>query len=550
MRCVPYFLAFRTVTLAAVSHRRLPRILVVLLSALLPVAAWAACTCGNGDGQLALPPMVIDGNFGDWAPVHADPDNNVCDGPANGIPDLDAPVQSTGRDISHFALTWDQSRLYLFTERAGSASNIQRFIYYADTDDDGLMETGEPIIGAAWRGSNRRVDLYLFTYVSSASGGDPMVNAQGNADGYTLPGSFANLSSSPNRSGTWGSANGRQLEFSVSWAELGVAAGSAFTFHVSSTNSSLGASNIASKIDDNLSGCGGGLGSTRQPRLNFSPDRILSVMSGSSVVGAHTITNTGNTNDTYDITRTVSGAFSPTLSYYHDVDGSGTFTSGDTPLTDSDSDGIVDTGVISPGANFQIVIVYQVDVSATGSATVVTVARSSENTVVSASVQDTLNAIPSPLISITKSVNSFSDPQNGTTNPFSIPGAVMLYTNNLQNTGPGQADNGSITITDPVPTFGALKVDDIAGAGSGPVAFVDGTPSSGLSYNFGGLSDSADDLEFSNDGGVSFAYTPSIDASGCDVRVTHVRIKPSGAFAPDTGSGSPAATFQFRFRIN
>lgn len=71
----------------------------------------------------------------------------MCDGPAGGLIDRDAPVQSTGRDITHFAYTWDATNIYLFTERVGSSNNTQSFVYYADIDNDGLMETGEPVIG-------------------------------------------------------------------------------------------------------------------------------------------------------------------------------------------------------------------------------------------------------------------------------------------------------------------------------------------------------------------------------------------------------------------
>ncbi len=57
----------------------------------------------------------------DWTAVLADPDNNVCDGPAGGLIDRDAPVQSTGRDLTHFEYTWDATSIYLFTERVGSS---------------------------------------------------------------------------------------------------------------------------------------------------------------------------------------------------------------------------------------------------------------------------------------------------------------------------------------------------------------------------------------------------------------------------------------------
>lgn len=54
---------------------------------------------------------------------------------------------------------------------------------------------------------------------------------------------------------------------------------------------------------------------------------------------------------------------------------------------------------------------------------------------------------------------------------------------------------------------GCMIVRDIAGFGSGPVEFQDGTPSSGLSYTFVSLASADDDLEFSSDGGVTFGYS-------------------------------------------
>ena len=71
------------------------------------------------------------------------------------------------------------------------------------------METNEPVIGVTWQGSNRRINVYVFSYVSLAPAGDPLVDAGGFADGYTLPGSIANVpaSGNPNRSGRWGSSN-------------------------------------------------------------------------------------------------------------------------------------------------------------------------------------------------------------------------------------------------------------------------------------------------------------------------------------------------------
>ena len=537
-----------------IKKSRLSGLAALALSSLVPVIAWAVCTCGFGDGRFTLVSINVNGNMNDWAPVHADLDNNVCDGPANSLTDRDAPVQSTGRDLTHIAFTWDNNNVYLFTERAGSVSNTQTFVYYADTDNDRFMETGEPVIGVTWRGSNRRVNVYLFTYVAQAPGGDPMADSNGFGDGYTLPGSFANVPSTgnPTRSGTWGSASGQQMEFPVTWSELGVAPNTPFTFHVSSTNSSLGSSGFASQVDDNLSGCGGGLGSTAQTGVTFSPDLSLTGIIGQTVVGAHTLVNEGNATDSFDFAETVSGDFSPTVNYYDDTDGSGTLTAGDTLLTDTDGDGLPDTGPVAPGATISVLIAYDIPTSATGgdTAIVVSTASSDLQPLANAAVTDTISAIAGPSLVLTKQMLTISDPVNLTVNPKAIPGSVVEYSITIVNQGAGKVDADTIFIVDPIPGDACMIVDDIAGAGSGPVLFEDGAPASDLSYSFLSLGSPADDVAFSNDGGLTYNYTPTPDASGCDASVTHLDINPTGQFAADTGSGSPSVTFRFRVQVN
>lgn len=78
----------------------------------------------------------------------------------------------------------------------------------------------------------------------------------------------------------------------------------------------------------------------------------------------------------------------------------------------------------------------------------------------------------------------------------------------------------------------------------------DGVPASGLSYTFSGLASATDDLAFSNDGGTSYARTPTPDARGCDPSVTHVRINPEGAFGAATGAGAPSLQIAFLFVVD
>lgn len=75
--------------------------------------------------------------------------------------------------------------------------------------------------------------------------------------------------------------------------------------------------------------------------------------------------------------------------------------------------------------------------------------------------------VVSAALTVSKSVVVISDPFNGTTNPKAIPGAVIEYCVDINNTGASQAD--SIVITDAIPantTFdpGSIRV---AAAGAG-----------------------------------------------------------------------------------
>ncbi len=162
---------------------------------------------------------------------------------------------------------------------------------------------------------------------------------------------------------------------------------------------------------------------------------------------------------------------------------------------------------------------------------------------------DTATVTTSPAISLQKTLRTISDPINGTNNPKAIPGALAEYTLTATNNGSGATDNDSIILTDAIPANTALYVNDISGAGTGPVRFIDGSPASGLSYNFINLASATDDVSFSNDGGATYNYTPSPDADGLDSSVTHIKIATQGSFLASSGSGSPNFSFIFRVKV-
>ncbi len=157
-----------------------------------------------------------------------------------------------------------------------------------------------------------------------------------------------------------------------------------------------------------------------------------------------------------------------------------------------------------------------------------------------------------PDIIVVKSVQTFSDPYNGETNPKAIPGAVMLYTIIATNQGGSATDADTVVIIDPIPANTALFVGDIDGPGpaTGPVFFTDGTSpdeSGLLPYTFTSLDSTTDDVDFSSDGGTTYTYVPVPDGNGFDTNVTHMRINPKGTFKAASGGDIP--TFEIKFKV-
>ncbi|NOT17561.1 MAG: right-handed parallel beta-helix repeat-containing protein [Sulfuriferula sp.] len=152
----------------------------------------------------------------------------------------------------------------------------------------------------------------------------------------------------------------------------------------------------------------------------------------------------------------------------------------------------------------------------------------------------------SPTLTHQKTVALLNDPINGTTNPKNIPGAEVLYSLKVSNSGPGTAT--ALVTTDPIPLNTQLFVGDLGVAGSGPIAFIDGTPVSGLSWTYTNLASTTDNVDFSNDGGTTWTYTP-VPVAGYDAAVTNIRLKPAGTLNANTGAGNPSYTLQFKVKI-
>jgi len=127
-------------------------------------------------------------------------------------------------------------------------------------------------------------------------------------------------------------------------------------------------------------------------------------------------------------------------------------------------------------------------------------------------------------IAVTKSATVYSDPFNGTTNPKSIPGAVIEYCLDVQNTGTGTAD--TIVLTDVVPTNTTFVAGSIKSAATG----------TGSACDLG--SGVTEDDDTTGDAGEADAPTTG------DYNVTG-----ANAITVRTGSIAGAARFKATFRV-
>lgn len=144
-------------------------------------------------------------------------------------------------------------------------------------------------------------------------------------------------------------------------------------------------------------------------------------------------------------------------------------------------------------------------------------------------------------LTVSKVSSVYSDPFNGTSNPFAIPGSIVEYTILVGNPNTAAIDADTVIVKDDAPVNAKMCLVGF-GDSTGPVHFVDGPQSSGLTYDFQSLDSESDDIQFSSDGGASWNYVPSPDSDGCDANIRNFRIRPGGSFAA-------SATFSLRVRF-
>jgi len=450
--------------------------------------------------------IVVNGTMTDWTsptsiPANAGQHSTDCEEDQACEAD---DIQSTGRDLRHFAYTWDNSYLYFFVERYASASNTNTWLFYLDENVNGKMQSGERVFAVDWQGNNRSTDANLCVYVQSSAGGDTI-----RGDGFTMPGSVNNCQSIYTGI-TGGSLSGLQMESRLSWAQLGRSGPTNTAFHISSSRGY----NLPSHVEDNMGGPGGSGGGGGQL---FPPDLAVSITAGAAdVANQEVITLTGTLTNIYYDNYTgvaVNVSLPPQVTYVsHSATGGATF-------TDTNSDGIPDRwniGAVGPQGTFQL------QVQVRGTRLPIAAAVTSGLTLHAYTGTDTqagnntssvgFTVLPSPEIILSKTASQ----------PAPLPGTVLTYTVLATNAAHAQAQQVVLeSEIDPTLEFGL----DSFGAGV-PFQFLNGSPSSGLTLGT---------PEYSNDGGVTWSYVPVSGGGGApagyDGTVTNWRIVMNGTMA-------------------
>jgi uncharacterized repeat protein (TIGR01451 family) len=187
---------------------------------------------------------------------------------------------------------------------------------------------------------------------------------------------------------------------------------------------------------------------TQAVSLTFSGQTIVSALQGGLVAFTDHLVNTGNGTDRFNITAAL-GTFpaGSTVQIYQ--------SNGVALLSDTNGDGIPDTGPVAPGASYDVIVKVQLPPGATGGPyTSQATARSVTSPAASVTVNNTLNGITANTVDLTN--NSAGGPGAGP-GPEAVavvsnavnPGATTRFTLVVANTS-FQPDNWDLVAsTDP-----------------------------------------------------------------------------------------------------
>ena len=226
--------------------------------------------------------------------------------------------------------------------------------------------------------------------------------------------------------------------------------------------------------------------------VDFAPDRNGSATPGGTIQYAHTITNTGNIGDTFDLTYVSSEGW--TYVFYDALMN---------PITDV---------TLIPGASEIITVSLSVPMGTPiGTVETGVLTATGQVTLVSDIATD-ITIIAAGTLQLTKAVNPLGNQP---------PGTELTYTTDYMNIGTDQLTN--VIVYDAVPTFTQFRVGS-ATAGVPPATITLIT------------------IEYSDDGGATWTHVPVSGGGGApanfDANVTNVRFVMTGNIAAGDGSAT------------
>jgi hypothetical protein len=253
------------------------------------------------------------------------------------------------------------------------------------------------------------------------------------------------------------------------------------SFTATSTNNPLTSDTIANTVTVNS-----------LASVDFAPDLNGNTTPGGTIQYTHTVTNTGNVGDTFDLTYVSSQGW--TYVFYDALSN---------PITDV---------TLAPGASEIITVRLTVPMGAPiGTVETGVLTATGQATLVSDDATD-VTVVVAGNLTLTKSVNPLGNQP---------PGTELTYTTDYQNVGLDQLT--TVIIFDPIPTFTQYKVGSES-VGVPPAGIIAITP------------------EFSSDGGASWVYVPVSGGGGApanfDANVTNIRFVMTGTIAAGQGSAT------------
>ncbi len=249
-------------------------------------------------GALVHPVTItIDQAFADWTAVLADPDNTKTD--PVGTADPDAPHAQA--DISQVAATFNATNLFGFVRINSTSTNQRRnFRAYLDLDGDGLMTGAAGVDRVAiisYNPSGGAARRWWATYTPQNPAGDPLLG-----NGSRPPGTINTPAEVTDASFTASTPiTTQRIEFAITWGRLGVASGSPVNIQFAALPSTTNLFTLSNTQVDNAS-----VVSMRHFGVTIVPNTTAAAELGSIVTYSHTVTNTGNGTETFNLTATSS----------------------------------------------------------------------------------------------------------------------------------------------------------------------------------------------------------------------------------------------------